>query len=303
MRWRGIILVFIGSCSYGLLATFTRLAYGEGYTTAEVTFSQFVLGFTTLALLSLCIRPPQQATFPPAARRKLFFAGTMLGFTGLTYYLSVLYVPVSVAIVLLMQSTWMGVLLEAILTRKVPSTLKIIATLVVWVGTFLAAGIMETSGEIPDIRGVVFGLLAAAGYTASVYVAGRVATGVYYLWRSTAMVGGGLLLVSLWALPQWVQTGFDTGILFRWGVLLALFGTVLPPLLFAKGVPLTGVGLASILGAAELPVSVIMAWWWLSETVTPLRWTGVALILFAVVLMNIPNLRSIRLRVPEKSSG
>jgi hypothetical protein len=40
------------------------------------------------------------------------------------------------------------------------------------------------------------------------------------------------------------------------GVVLALFGTIIPPLLMNAGFPLTGIGLGSIVSALELPVSV-----------------------------------------------
>ena len=34
---KGVFLVAIGATSYGMLATFVKIAYGEGFTTAEVT--------------------------------------------------------------------------------------------------------------------------------------------------------------------------------------------------------------------------------------------------------------------------
>jgi hypothetical protein len=33
---KGVILVGLGAASYGMLATFVKLAYNQGYTTAEV---------------------------------------------------------------------------------------------------------------------------------------------------------------------------------------------------------------------------------------------------------------------------
>jgi hypothetical protein len=34
---KGVFLVAFGATSYGMLATFKKMAYNEGYTTAEVT--------------------------------------------------------------------------------------------------------------------------------------------------------------------------------------------------------------------------------------------------------------------------
>ena len=68
--------------------------------------------------------------------------------------------------------------------------------------------------------------------------------------------------------------------------MLALSGTILPPLLFNRGMPLTGVGLGAIVASVEIPVSIAMAQLLLGESVTFVQWVGVVLILFAVAFMN-----------------
>ncbi|MFP9099994.1 hypothetical protein ACLI09_13170 [Flavobacterium sp. RHBU_24] len=50
---KGVLLVGLGAASYGLLATFVKMAYAKGYTTAEVTVSQMVLGIVCVAALWL----------------------------------------------------------------------------------------------------------------------------------------------------------------------------------------------------------------------------------------------------------
>ena len=50
---KGVVFVALGATSYGMLATFVKLAYQENYTTAEVTTSQFVLGLLGLLLVNL----------------------------------------------------------------------------------------------------------------------------------------------------------------------------------------------------------------------------------------------------------
>ena len=63
------------------------------------------------------------------------------------------------------------------------------------------------------------------------------------------------------------HTPFNFDIFYKWGILIALFGTVIPPMLLNAGFPLTGIGLGSIVSALELPVSVMMAYVLLNETV------------------------------------
>ena len=73
----------------------------------------------------------------------------------------------------------------------------------------------------------------------------------------------------------------------KWGIVLALFGTVIPPLLFNAGFPLTGIGLGSIVSALELPVSVMMAYFLLNENVNTVQWLGIVLIILAIIIMNV----------------
>jgi drug/metabolite transporter (DMT)-like permease len=73
----------------------------------------------------------------------------------------------------------------------------------------------------------------------------------------------------------------------KWGIVLSLFGTIIPPMLMNAGFPLTGIGLGSIVSALELPVSVLMAYFLLHEQVVFIQWIGIVLIVLAIVLMNL----------------
>lgn len=50
--FKGVLFVGIGASIYGMLATFVKLAYQDGYTTSEVTTSQFILGLVGLLVLN-----------------------------------------------------------------------------------------------------------------------------------------------------------------------------------------------------------------------------------------------------------
>lgn len=49
---KGVFLVALGATTYGMLATFVKMAYTEGYTTAEVTTSQFILGILGILIIN-----------------------------------------------------------------------------------------------------------------------------------------------------------------------------------------------------------------------------------------------------------
>lgn len=116
------------------------------------------------------------------------------------------------------------------------------------------------------------------------------------------MLFGGAIIVLFFALatqllptyfnlnlinPEFITIkNYEVSILYTWGILLSVFGTILPPILLNKGFPLTGVGLGSIVSAMELPVSVTFAYVLLNEQVLFSQWLGILIILGAVLLIN-----------------
>uniref|UniRef100_UPI00404A484E EamA family transporter n=1 Tax=Flavobacterium sp. TaxID=239 RepID=UPI00404A484E len=285
---KGVLLVALGASSYGMLATFVKLAYTEHYSTAEVTVSQFVLGILGI-LLVLIFQQFKNKKNPIQATKKnkwqLMLAGTSLGMTSVFYYLAVRYIPVSIGIVLLMQTVWMAVVLDIFLEKKWPSSRKIAAVLIVLIGTFLATNLFSQTIEL-DWRGFFWGLLAAASFTTTMFTSNRIAVNLSAPERSLWMLLGGAVIVFFFAILT-QKTAFDFSIFLKWGIVLALFGTIIPPMLLNAGFPHTGIGLGSIVASLELPVSVLMAYFILKEQVLLIQWIGILLIILAIVMMNI----------------
>lgn len=296
---KGILFVALGASSYGMLASFVKMAYKQGFTTAEVTISQYVFAIICLLVINFFIKNTQTATKKNIF--KLVLSGTSMGFTSVLYYLCVKYINASIAVVLLMQSVWIGVLIEAFINKKVPSFAKIIAVVFVLFGTALATSIFGSEIKF-DFKGFLFGFLAAVSFSITLYSTNSVAKELNAYKRSLFMLfGGGTIVLIFSLLTQLLPTyfdlhligeefisikTFDASILYTWGILLSVFGTVLPPILLNKGFPLTGVGLGSIVSAVELPVSVTFAFIFLQEQVLFSQWIGIVIILAAVLLIN-----------------
>jgi drug/metabolite transporter (DMT)-like permease len=285
---KGVFLVGFGASSYGILATIVKLAYNEGYTTAEVSSAQFLIGIFVILLINFHQKVKNKNIVTKASKQNIFqliVAGTSLGATSVFYYLTVKYIPVSISIVLLMQTVWMGVLVEFFLDRKKPSLKKIISVIIVLIGTVLATNLISGNVHL-DWHGFLFGILSAVSFTTTMFTANRVATKISSAQRSLYMLIGGAIVVLIFAFIT-QDSPFNFYIFAKWGILLAVFGTIIPPLLMNKGFPLTGIGLGSIVSALELPVSVIMAYFLLDEKVNLMQWLGIILIIMAVVLMNL----------------
>ena len=285
---KGVFLVGLGATSYGMLATFVKLAYQENFTTAEVTSSQFILGIIGILIINAFQKFNKKEDVLKASNKNIFhlmLAGTSLGMTSVFYYLCVKYIDVSIAIVLLMQTVWMGVLAEMILDKKWPSSQKIISVVIVLIGTVLATNLMNNQTQI-DWRGIMWGMLAAASFTTTMFTASRIATNISSAQRSLYMLLGGAIIVFGFSIAT-QNTPFNFDIFLKWGIVLSLFGTIIPPMLMNAGFPITGIGLGSIVSSLELPVSVMMAFFILHEDVILIQWIGILLIILAIVIMNI----------------
>jgi len=292
---KGIVLVFLGACSFGILSTFVKLAYHEGYTLGDVTGVQAFFGAIILWTLYLIQRNTSSfksnTIVIKTPKWKMLLAGTCTGLISLFYYQCVKLVPNAVAIILLMQFIWMSILLDYLLFRKRPSVLQFTAILMVLGGTVFASGMLDAKMESLNIQGVCFGLLAALSYAGFLMLSGKIGNEYPPLLKSALMITGACILIFIVFPPFFIFNGALGGSLLKWGLIISIFGTVIPPLFYAEGVPRIGTALSSILSASELPVAVMMAGFVLHEEVSFLRWAGVVIIISAMVLPNLKYLK------------
>lgn len=287
-KTKGAIAVFIGAASFGILSTFVKKAYEQGYTLGEVTGIQALLGVIFLWLTWLIIRTKQTSVLskPKSPIWKIFLSGISTGMVSILYYKCVELVPASLAIVLLMQYIWIGQIIELIFFKVRPQMSQIIVIICILAGTLLATGLIEEPLDSFSLIGIGYGLLAATAYSIFMIVNGRVGNDYPPVQKSAIMITGALVLILITLRPfSLFSTETFIGIL-PYGLLLSLFGTVLPPLLFAYGMPKTGYSLGAVLSAVELPVAVCMSYLVLHESVSWIKWLGVLFILLTIFWKN-----------------
>lgn len=285
------LLVFLGACSYGTLSTIVKLGLADGFTIQQILGGQYFFGWAMLLVLMLAFSRVRLGFKQVGA---LLAAGIPMSLTGIFYGFAVAELPASLAVLLLFQFTWIGVILEAIMERKFPSKAKLVSIAVLVVGTVLAGGILEHSGGGWTTSGVVYGLLSAITFALYVFVSGKVGNQVPVLMKSFLMVSGALTVVILVFSPAFLGDGSIVNGLWKFGFPLALLGIIIPVIFFAIGVPKVGPGLGTILGAAELPAAVIVSVLVLHEQVSALRWTGIIVVLLGIAIPQLWENRSVR---------
>lgn len=287
------ILVLLASCSYAVLSTIVSLAVRAGYGIDVVLVGKFFYGWVILLIISaivFAVRKRQKISWD--RKRVMCLAGTgiVMALVTVCYFHSLSYLPISLAVVLLFQYSWMGVVIESAANKRLPSKSKTVSCLVILAGTILAGGIIGSTISLSEMNpiGILLGLSAAFCYALFVFLSGRVSTDMPPLSKSFSISTFGMLFVLLFVGTVYGGTAVLEGITnigsLVYSIPLGIFGIAVPIVFLAVGAPKISTGMATILNSAELPLEVLLAALIILEPVGPLRWIGVVIILLGIAL-------------------
>lgn len=278
-------MVLLGGAMYGTMSSFVKMSYASGYTAAQLAFWQAFLAFCFLGVMTVASRrrrnPMTKSDVIP-----LLLTGSTIGLTNFLYYQSVSYIPASLAIILLMQFTWMNLLIDFIFFHEKATKTELITVAVIMTGTLMASGIMTEDVGNLSITGIV--LATVSSFTYAVYIAANSRCGCKVMWQSKSMtiMGGSALTILAVNGGSQLEIGYIDIDFLQWSLFLAVAGTTIPTALFAVGIPKVGAGLSAILMTVELPVAVLCADIVLGERLSALQIGGVAVMLVAISCMN-----------------
>ncbi len=281
------LLVIIAASSFGVVSTIIKLAIGSGFSVSEAVTSQFFVGFC----IAVCIFfITNRAKFSFKGVKILILAGILTGLTNILYGHSLNFLPASMAVVLLFQFTWIGMLISCISKRQLPSRIETFSLLVLVAGTIPAAGLIDVDLSQIPLQGWLWGFAAAISYSFFLFVNGKATTSMPAANRLVVVSFSALMITAIFQSPEiiWNGTLFNEG-LWMYGLALGLFGMIIPVFLFTIAVPKVGLGMSSILSAIELPIAVIVSVILLSETVTPLQIAGIVTIILGTCLPTLLN--------------
>ncbi|MDR1713820.1 MAG: DMT family transporter [Coriobacteriales bacterium] len=290
------LLVFIAGVAYGVMVPLVRGAYTAGFTTMDVMAAQYLFAALALALVALLFF---RSRITPKALFQLLGLGVVSCGVSFGYYHALDYLPAATAVTLLFQFVWMGVALQAIIERRLPSRPTWIAVALIFVGTFLAAGVFEQHDLGLSAIGLFYGLLSAVFYTAFLFLSGKVATSMPTVNRTLFTTMGSFLISFAFTPLLFVSDAFPRGLAI-YALPLALAGILAPILLIQKAAPHLPAGITTIMAASELPSGIIMAAVFLQEAITPAIALGVLIVLAGIVLSQYDELKTLHPRNTTK---
>lgn len=276
------LLVIIAASSYGVVSTIIKLAMNSGFSASEAVTSQFFIGFC-IAVSIYFLTSRTKISFKGI--KMLIFAGILTGLTNIVYGHSLNYLPASLAVVLLFQFTWIGMLISCITKRQLPTRMEFISLLLLVLGTIPAAGLIDVDLTKIPLQGWIWGLAAAFCYSLFLFVNGRATARMNTSGRLVFVSFFAFMMSAAFQSPEiiWNGTLFNEG-LWIYGLALGLFGMIIPVFLFTIAVPKVGLGMTSILSAIELPIAVMVSVILLSETVSTIQVAGIVIILLGISL-------------------
>jgi drug/metabolite transporter (DMT)-like permease len=296
---RGALLCLTSAAGFATLGIFGRLASEAGATLTTTLLVRFAL-----AALVFAVVVRATGGWPALRRlpRRVVVTGLALGAVGYSlqsglYFAAIGRLDVSMVALLLYTYPAFVTLAAVVLGRARPSLRIGSALAVASVGlvlVLLAAG----TGAF-DLPGALLALAASLTYTTYILVSDRIVGDV----DSFALA----LLVLTGAAASFAVTGVATRSLdfalpadaWLWLVLVALVSTVVAVSAFFAGLRRVGPSEAAILSTVEPPVTVALAFAVLGERLTPAQLAGGALVLAAVVVLQLPARRRRAPRLAE----
>ena len=284
-------VVFLGGASYGVMAATVKSAFAEGFTWAQSAASQALFGALLFGVALIVLTVAGKRPVPLSPKRVFALLG--LGLTTCTtcvlYNYALTMLPVSVAITLLFQFTWIGIVFQVIATRRRPHPAELGAAVVILGGTLLASGLFSsTVGDLNPV-GIVCALLSAVSCASFMFLSARIGTDLPPIERGLVVCLGACIL-GFAVCPDYFASGALQAGIWKYGLILGVFGLLVPVILFGIGTPHLSAGLSTIMASSELPCGIAISVLVLSEPVDALQVVGIVIIMLGVVVSQLPNL-------------
>lgn len=289
----GILMALAGSVSFALNLITARLAYNEG--TDPFTVSLVRTGFLSLAIVTLLALMGRRVGMPKGQWPARLAIGFLMVGQLLALATAIELIPVGITILIYYTYPFMISGIVAAFERKRPPTRRIAAMLIATAGL---AFVMGVDAIALDWRGIVYTVVGAAFFAIILVWSGRSMAGQDSMVLSYQVMGvAALTMATIAAGGQslaWPQniTGWTmlsiSALLFT-SATLCLFG----------GIARIGPLRASLIDYASPIWVILFGILLLGETMSAPQWAGAAVVIGAIFLDQLADLRARRRQPPS----
>jgi drug/metabolite transporter (DMT)-like permease len=291
---RGAALCLVSAACFGALGVFGKLADEAG---ANVTSTLFVRFAIAALVFAAVIRATGRHAALRGLPRRALLTGLVLGAAGYSLQSALYFAAIGrldVSLVALLLYTYPAfVTIAAIALGRATTSLRTTAALTVASAGLVLVLLAAGTGAF-DLVGALLAIGASIAYTTYIMVSDRVIGGVDPFVLSGLVLTGATVSFGLVGLASGTIDLALGAEAWLWLVLIALVSTVVAVSAFFAGLRLVGPSEAAILSTFEPPVTVVLAFLVLGERLTPAQFAGGALVLAAVVVLQLPARRAVR---------
>ena len=286
-RALSVAAIVIGASFWGVIGVFSRELNDRGLSSLQVTEVRCIVTAVAIALI-LLIYDKRLLKIDPKDIWMFFGTGVIgiISFNVL-YFEAAEIVSLSMTSVLLYTAPFFVVILSAIIFREKLTGQKGLSLVFAFAGCLLISGVIGSEQGF-NAKGFMLGLGSGIGY-ALYTIFSKFALKKYHPFTLTfyTFFVAGVCLIPFCDIPHMTNVAMNVDGAIVWMLALGLLITTLPYFLYNFGLKGLDAGVASVMAFIEPMVATIAGFVIYSEAPTVFNLLGIAMILTAVILLNI----------------
>ncbi len=295
------LCVIGAACLWGMIGLYTRSLGNAGVSSLQITFLR---NFFATVYMAIFLAVRHRDLFRFAWKDFWMFLCTGIVsqvFFNICYFSAIARTTMSAAAVLLYTAPCMVLILSAVFFHEKLTGRKIVALAASFVGCIFTTGLLGSSSAL-SAAGILLGLGAGLGY-ALYSIFSKIALRKYHPYTVTfyTTLCASLFLLPL-SRPGRLAELLGTGNALAVSLALGFFSTLMPAVLYTLGLQGMDAGRAAVLAYAEPLVATLCGLLFYQEKLTVSNVTGMVLILFSLLLMNLPRPSAKKTCPAEESS-
>lgn len=296
------ICVILAGCSWGSVGVFVRFFDALDYSPLTIVFVRMIIAFV-ITLIGITIYNKDLLKIKIKDLWSFIGAGISSSIVlNLFFSISTVINSLSLSAILLATAPIFVVFMAAPLFKEKITAVKLQALVIAFIGCVLTSGLIG-SGTVFSAKGIIIGVCAGVGYALySIFSRVILNKGYNPLTINVYSFGIGALACLPFTNFAVVQNSISKAPLFMILMFLVhtIFTSLLPYLLYTYGLNFMDIGKAAILVSVEPVAATFFGVFLYSEIPDVLSIIGIILVLFALVLLNLPN--GLRTLFPRKGA-
>lgn len=287
---KGGIIVLTGAIMFSTKAILVKLAYQHDVDSVSLLMLRMLFSLPVFLLIGfLSLRKNKKGRAILKLNLWKVMALGILGYYVASYFdlEGLRFIDASLERIILFIYPTIVVLLNFILFKERPTFIQLVAIVITYIGTILAfKGNLNVNDAVAVYKGG--GLVLIAALTYGMYLVGtgslasKVGSGTY---NSVGMSAAAIAII----IHNLFLNGFNlftfTSEVYMYGLLIAIFSTIIPSYLIVEGIRIIGSNNSSIIGSIGPISTILLAIIILGERVVLLQGVGSIVVILGVVLI------------------